>query len=235
MTTIKNSTSHLSIEEVRIERSRYDLLLQQKLFSIDFNEKRYKKVNFFIYITVILGGFFTWSSSSPESNIYSLVKKIVSNINSIAPIFSERGFIITLIMLLLIIPLFSILVDINKVKLKIKYHSLVLSSEQTRLFMDFISKKIEVTEQIEIKSFKDVVEFLKEQENGEIKFDASEFARYLQEEYEIKDLNTEINFFDVLSNLILLNQCVKKPLSFKVDGDNNEYSFNALQYKNEMN
>lgn len=58
------------------KKRNYELLVNQEIMNKDFNTHYHKKVNNIVFLTILLGGLFTWFNSSPESNIYKLLMKL---------------------------------------------------------------------------------------------------------------------------------------------------------------
>ena len=124
----------LTNEQLRIERTRYNILVQQDVLSLDFNENIHKKVQSFIYVNIILAAIFTWCSSSNTSNIYLFLNSFGPK-NKALIIFNS---IITLILIMMISLIFATKNIIKKHKVK----PLLNKHIQSEIFKTFIKERI---------------------------------------------------------------------------------------------
>ena len=62
----------MEITNLRIQkqiiRAKAEVIVRQELSKVQFDTKVHKKVASFLTVTIILGAFWVWCSSSPESN-----------------------------------------------------------------------------------------------------------------------------------------------------------------------
>lgn len=216
--------NHISDETLRTERSRYHVLVQNQMLKQNFHENRYKKIASFVYVTLILGGFFTWSSSGPGSNIYSLVNGIVDYIRTYIPTFNSTIFVSLIVISLLTIVPIALVNDTKKIKVKINFQSLLRYQTQKRLFNQFIKQKIQEKENVAVKTNNDLLEIIDKKSDYNITFTSNDFENFLEEAYENYEINIGIDFFSNLADLILLNQCIENTLILKDLGTDSTYS-----------
>jgi len=213
----------LTDQQLRIERIRYDLLVEKQSSSIDFNENIYEKVRNFFVVTVGIGIMLAWLSSSPgDSNLYKVYDAIKTQIP-----YGE-------VLLKVQVPIFAILIWLylqifgakNKVR-KLVFKSLFSYVKQDELFKSFITKLIVDKEKVNIEDEEKIVQLwdiIKNKDIYDICFDKADFEDYLKEHLK-KYINKFPLFF--LSNftyLILYNECVENTLVHGSDDGNHEFT-----------
>lgn len=212
----KSNKSKFSNEILRIERSRYNILTQNEILSINFNEKMYTRVQSFIYVTVILGGFFAWSSSSDTSNIYVFLERHMSK-DTLLVVFS------ILMIILLSITMIPIPLSMINIRKKLYINSLLFDIRQDDIFCSFVKKKIEEKENISIQSWKHFCEVIKNKEISELTFFSYDMKNYLYENLSMKKYNLSAVFYEYFSKLILLNQLLDDRIIL-LDGETERYT-----------
>ena len=144
----------LSDDQLRIERTHFNILVEHCIFLIKFKENIHKGIQNFIYITLILGGIFTWCSSSDTSNIYLFLEKFIRK-ESVPILFS------IIIMVLLLIPLIAICFSAKNIRKKLFAESLLFYQTQNKLFKEFIVKILERNENKPLGGFDDIYNLIK--------------------------------------------------------------------------
>ena len=214
----------LSEEQLRIERARYDNLVQNQILSLDFNEKYHKKIESFIYITIIIGGIFTWCSSGEGSNIYSLMNSIIDFIKKYIPEINARIFVNLVILALIMIPIMALCISAKNITKKLAVESLLFYQKQNSIFKEFIKEKIEEKEHKKFNDMEELWAFIKNKNVYDISFTKIDFENYLGKRLEEYKVIFTSSFFDNFANLILLNECIENTLVLINSSTNSEFT-----------
>lgn len=223
------SNKTLSVEQLRTERSRYDNLVQNQILSLDFNESFHKKVQSFIYITIFIGGIFTWSSSSKESNVYLLINAVVNFIRKYEPTINADILVHLVILGLLCIPLVALCISMKNIRKKLVVQSLLFYQRQNSLFKDFIKEVIEEKEQLKINDIEELWEVLKKKDVDDISFTKIEFEKYLCKRFKEYKVDFPSIFYDNFANLVLLNECIENTLVLVDSSTNSKFTLITSQ------
>ncbi|HBE8953839.1 hypothetical protein [Clostridioides difficile] len=218
----------LSVNEMRIERIQYNLLVNDYLNSINFGGKSSNKFYSFIVFILLVNSFFCWCSSSPESNIYIFSKKLIPNkyIPYIPIYFS---------LIIIIVAFFIFIFTVNAIKKEVFFKSLCMDYTQESIFNFFIRAKL-VEKYPDIKTDKDILKIMNSENVSNILFYEKDFElfveNYLKENYLKKDYcllkkyyPISVYFYKDITKLILLNHCIENKIICTGEGYFIEYIF----------
>ncbi|HBG4644455.1 TPA: hypothetical protein KQE74_001596 [Clostridioides difficile] len=216
----------LGINEMRIERIHYSLLVSNYINSIDLGSKTLKKVNRFIIFTLIVNAFFCWCSSSPESNMYIAIPQ---PFNHYVNLFIIQSFIV--------VAAASFLISVSGAYKESAIKSLHGIGKQTHIFNIFIISELQKKGiKIDEKDKKDILRVICKEDIPDVYFVERDFEIFLENYLNKHYLNKSqydiaINLRYNLTKLILLNQCIERTLIYTKEDSSFKY---ALIVKNNI-
>ncbi|WFA10322.1 hypothetical protein [Tissierella sp. Yu-01] len=192
----------MSTEELRIERSRYNLLVDADIRSMKFNEDIHKKIRNFIYFTVIIGGIVFWAGASSDSNVYILLYKHFSQEQI-------RISIPTILLILLTIPVGGVVLGMKNSIKKLSVEYLLDEYTQNKIFNRFVKMEIEKREGLPIGDMMQLSKIISRKEIYDIEFNSNNFEEFATEYLEKYKVKFPVGFHKNYIKLILLNQCIE--------------------------
>jgi hypothetical protein len=199
----------ISVEQLRIERCRYSILIDNDIKHMHFNENIHWKICGFIFITILLGAFYCWASASSSSNIYFLARRIFGKDYSL--------YVPLAIVVIIQIPLYAVVYSSSNLSKKLHVNELLYQITQHHIFCEYIYAKLNVDDL----SYGDYIIM---NNYPMISFDLFEFenyvSKYLKKKY--KRVSFPFCFEERLANLILYNEVIENTVRLE-DGITPKY------------
>lgn len=188
-----NKTNVMSKEELRIERTKYRILLENYFSQKKYNTNYTKTILIFISQSILISAFFTWCSSGDTSYFPLWIKEqqeIVMYIVAFLPHFFS-------VFLISIPTVFSA----KNVQKSLEIQNLLYLGGLREIYLEFI--KI------------DNIKFLKKEEQI-IDFREDKLVDYIKNKYE-KSLKIDYHILHYLARLIILDEVIEKKLILTSD------------------
>lgn len=194
------------MERLLCEKIIYSNRLRDDLNNLKFKPYLYKQVRNFIFITLILGGVFSWASASaptadnPGSNIYVFINKFFPE-TPFGAVFFYAIYILSIIMILAFIP------SLKAIYGKLSIWRFENEIYQKKLFIKFIYSRIPELESKENVSIEEVFKIYNSKEQ-DIEFNKNDLYDFCCEFF--KKLKTKIpfRFIEDICNLIIINELI---------------------------
>ena len=195
-------TTNLRIQK-QIIRATAEVIIRQELSKVQFDIKYHKKVLSFLKCTIFFGAFWTWCSSSPESNYIIFINEHEWT----------KIFFVMLPLLLMIWLFVPLIVSTRNHKRKIEFEYHMTEAEWNTLYQRFILSKLGFSIDINnIKQMKTIYE-----KHDDISFYKCELVKFLESFYHEFKVDLSFDFFDYLADIILIGQDLKGKLVSDAD------------------